>query len=84
MSIHINQQPMTTTTINALSSETSSTDGGWFTTTYTALQAREPQAAEASVKDGESFINVSNAISISFLDHIVARSATQSMEKRLY
>ena len=40
---------MTIMTISALSSETSSTDGGWFTTTYTALQARGPQEAEAGV-----------------------------------
>ena len=37
MSVHINQQSMTTTTISALSSETSRADGGQFTTTYTAL-----------------------------------------------
>ena len=48
-SIHINQQPMTTTTVSALSSETPSADGGQFTTTYTALQAREPREAEAGV-----------------------------------
>ena len=49
MSFHINQQPMTDMTISALSSETSSADGGRFTTTYTALQAQEPWEAEAGV-----------------------------------
>ena len=39
-----------TTTISALSSETSSADGGRFTTTYTARQAREArEEAEAGV-----------------------------------
>ena len=38
-----------TTTISAISSETSSADGGRFTTTYTAFRAREPREAEAGV-----------------------------------
>ena len=36
-------------TISAFSSETSITDGGRFTTTYTALQPREAREAEAGV-----------------------------------
>ena len=36
-------------TINAISSETSGADGGRFTTTYTALRAREVREAEAGV-----------------------------------
>ena len=36
-SIHIKYQRSMTTTINALSSETSSGDGGRFTPTYTAF-----------------------------------------------
>ena len=38
-----------TTTINALSSETSSADGGRFTTTYTARRAQGAREAEAGV-----------------------------------
>ena len=48
-SIHIRYQRSMTTTVSALSSETSSTDGGRFTTTYTAFEAREPREAEAGV-----------------------------------
>ena len=40
---------MTITTITALSSETSSADGGRFTTTYTARRARDVREAEAGV-----------------------------------
>ena len=36
-------------TISALSSETSSADGGWFTTTYTVLEPQAVWEAEASV-----------------------------------
>ena len=41
-------------TISAFSSETSSADGGRFTTTYTARRAREAREAEAGVSEGDA------------------------------